>query len=246
MPLPPQSVIAGSDPCGWCLEKCDPAHAELLLLECDGCGWKQYHAACYIKRTSIRQRKEIEAGEFCTEPIVCPQVTENGICTGQIITYTQLREKKSEYRPAALQKRSGASQDVEQDEWEKWDDASRSRSLTLICRNIPSSIYKEQVEMYFWQYGQVMECTQSEDRNEFLVTLSDEETIQAILGASPHTIDGFNKMEIVRMPVKQRPDASQEFSISSPSKSGHSHRIFVGKLPDQVIVPPFVLWHGLC
>ncbi len=172
---------------------------------------------------------------------MCPQVTEDGICTGQIVTYTELREKKSILKPALSQKKKGPQQKNDEDgeqeeEWEQWEDAAGKRSLTLICRNVPPSFQADQVGMYFWQYGQVLECVKSEEDDGYLVTFSNEETIQEIFGASPHSLDGFNRLEIVRKPLKRLAEAEKDMALSSssPGKAGHHHRIFVGRLPDQV------------
>lgn len=46
----PRAVVAGEF-CAWCCDVCDPAKAQLLLLECNECGWSQFHQSCYIKKT---------------------------------------------------------------------------------------------------------------------------------------------------------------------------------------------------
>jgi hypothetical protein len=196
--------------CLYCFEVCSIEHAEIAVFECPSCMEVYGHMHCIIKRTSQRQRKQLQAGTACEPPVRCPRVVETGVCGCPLERLRILKENDT--------LRSGRKS---------------SETFTLHCRGFPPELSSNQLEIYFQVYGsckclviksefdEVPEAYITFDRIDSLISALDER----------HTFDGQTELDVESMHdiSRHRKNHNAQLGLIRPENC-----VLVGPLPDQI------------
>ncbi|EKX36112.1 hypothetical protein GUITHDRAFT_146044 [Guillardia theta CCMP2712] len=135
-----------------CFKPCDKRLEELAWLRCSRCGNIVCHWSCVVKRTTVKQRKWLEAFMPYNDapPVPCPNIhLESGeLCCKAIVGCIREGGKSSVRKYADCKARQQEEQGMD----------SNMSSRVLLCRGLEEGVDSTALSALFSAYGEVEDC----------------------------------------------------------------------------------------
>ena len=151
--------------CAMCFKPCDKRLEELAWMRCSRCGNIVCHWSCVVKRTTLKQRKWLEAFMPYNDapPVPCPNIhLESGeLCSKAIVGCIREGAKSSVRKYADYKARQQEEHGMD----------SNMSSRVLVCRGLEEGVDATALSALFSAYGEVEDCKVAGEKSDVCLVL---------------------------------------------------------------------------